>query len=91
MKCETCGDKALYYQGYYTRDLRVRVYRCAAQHKTKVFVKGLPRNHDQEAHIRKIKEIIAGRYVPAVPKLRKTRDPGGTQQLGRGKGSGDKG
>ena len=64
MNCETCGDKATYLRSYNTKDLRVRVYCCAAQHKTKVFIKGLPRHHDPEAHLRKIKEIIAGRLKP---------------------------
>lgn len=64
MICSTCGEKATYSHPYNTKDLRVRVYRCAAHHKTKVFVKGLPRVQDAEAHLRKIKEIIAGRLKP---------------------------
>jgi protein-arginine kinase activator protein McsA len=64
MICETCGEKATVRNSYNTKDLRVRIYVCAAQHKTKVFVKGLPRHHDPEAHLRKIKEIIAGRLKP---------------------------
>lgn len=64
MTCETCGEHAPYVYTYFAKDIRVRVYQCSDMHRTKVFVGGVPRPHDPEAHLRKIKEIIAGRYNP---------------------------
>ena len=61
--CETCGEKTKFERSFSRKDLWIRQYRCENGHKTRVFVKGLPRKHDPEAHLRQIKAIIAGRSI----------------------------